>query len=137
MVAWLKYLLQRGVAGLQNAQAVYLDPAKLVKVQGLDHAGDPTGIGLGWIHLLSPDSPSHLVEKTGGGAGFSTYIALNHTRHTAIFLARTDGPLPPTVNVYRAANDLLLAASGLPPMPPPPPKPVAKRTRHRRRPAHK
>jgi serine-type D-Ala-D-Ala carboxypeptidase/endopeptidase len=137
MVAWLKYLLQRGDTGLQNPQAVYLDPAKLVKVQGLDHAGDPTGIGLGWIHLLSPDSPSHLVEKTGGGAGFSTYIALSHTCHTAIFLARTDGPLPPTVNVYRAANDLLLSASGLPPMPPPPPKPVAKRTRHRRRAAHK
>jgi D-alanyl-D-alanine-carboxypeptidase/D-alanyl-D-alanine-endopeptidase len=60
--------------------------AHLVSEKGLDHAGEPTGIGLGWIHILPVDSPSHIIEKTGGGAGFETYIALNHARNAAIFL---------------------------------------------------
>jgi D-alanyl-D-alanine-carboxypeptidase/D-alanyl-D-alanine-endopeptidase len=138
MAIWLKYLLQTGVPGTPaydaSAQAIYLLPSNLIRQQGLDHAGNPTGIGLGWIHLLPVDSPSHLVEKTGGGAGFQTYIAINHSRRTAIFVAATEGPAGSHVNLFKAANDLLLAVAGLPPLPPTPPRPAAKRTRpHRRR----
>jgi D-alanyl-D-alanine-carboxypeptidase/D-alanyl-D-alanine-endopeptidase len=133
MVVWLKYLLGTAAPAIpaQNpaAQAVYVLPANLKSTQGLDHAGDPTGIGLGWIHLLPADSPSHIVEKTGGGAGFSTYIAINHARRTAIFVAATDGPIDTHQNLFKAANDLLLAVAGLPPLPPPPPKPTPKRRR--------
>lgn len=123
MAQWLKYLL-----GIQNpaAQAVYLLPSNLASVQGLDHAGAPTGIGLGWMHLLAPDDPSHLIEKTGGGAGFVTYIALNHARNTGLFVAFTEGDHSTHFNVFKAANDLLLAVSGLPPMPPEPPRPPAR-----------
>ncbi|MEO6806004.1 MAG: D-alanyl-D-alanine-carboxypeptidase/endopeptidase AmpH [Edaphobacter sp.] len=138
MTIWLQYLL--GTSGVSipaqdpAAQAVYIHPADLVSQKGLDHAGEPTGIGLGWLHLLPSDDPSHIVEKTGGGAGFSTYIAINHSRHTAIFLAATDGPGDIHSNLFYKANNLLLAMAGLPPLPPPPPKPVVKHThRHRRR----
>jgi D-alanyl-D-alanine-carboxypeptidase/D-alanyl-D-alanine-endopeptidase len=145
MAAWLQYLLRTGDNPTQNliqypdAQAVYLLPSDLISQKGLDHAGDPTGIGLGWIHLLPPEDPSHIIEKTGGGAGFTTYIAINHYRHTAIFLAVTDGPPFEThFNLFNGANNLLLALSGLPPIPPPPPKPVkpakpAKPARHTHR----
>jgi serine-type D-Ala-D-Ala carboxypeptidase/endopeptidase len=131
MAIWLKYLLRTGLPGIPaqdaSAQAVYILPSKLVSQKGLDHAGEPTGVGLGWIHILPIDSPSHIVEKTGGGAGFQTYIAINHSRRTAIFLAATDGPVDTHLNLFNAANKLLLAVAGLPPLPPPPPKPVAKR----------
>ena len=117
MAQWLKYLL-----GFQNpaAQEVYLLPSNLASVRGLDRAGEPTGIGLGWMHLLAPDSPSHLIEKTGGGAGFVTYIALNHARNTALFVAFTEGSGSTHFNVFKSANDLLLSVFGLPPMPPEP-----------------
>jgi D-alanyl-D-alanine-carboxypeptidase/D-alanyl-D-alanine-endopeptidase len=133
MAVWLKYLL-----GAQDpaAQAVYIQPETLVSVKGLDHAGTPTGIGLGWMHLLAPDDPSAIVEKTGGGAGFLTYIALNHARKTGLFLAMTDGSIETHLNVFRAANDLLLAVSGLPPMPPEPERHPAAR-RPVRKPRHK
>lgn len=128
MAIWLKYLLASGdplaPTYATSAQAVRLLPENLLHQQGLDHAGDATAIGLGWIHLLPLDSPSHIVEKTGGGAGFSTYIAINHARRTAIFLARTEGAVETDLNPFKAANDLLLAAAGLPPLPPPPPKPA-------------
>jgi len=136
MAVWLKYLLGTGAplipAQDANAQAVYILPSKLVSQKGLDHAGEPTGVGLGWIHILPTDTPSHIVEKTGGGAGFETYIAINHSRRTAIFLAATDGAVDTHLNIFNAANKLLLAVAGLPPLPPPQPKPAAAH-RHTRR----
>jgi D-alanyl-D-alanine-carboxypeptidase/D-alanyl-D-alanine-endopeptidase len=136
MAIWLKYLLATGdplaPTYSSSAQAFRILPSNLIDQQGLDHAGEPTAVGLGWIHLLPLDSPSHIVEKTGGGAGFTTYIAINHARHTAIFLARTDGPIDTDLNPFKAANSLLLAAAGLPPLPPPPPKSAPRRPRLRR-----
>ena len=141
MAIWLKYLLQTGGPGDPvydaSAQATYLLPANLTRQIGLDHAGEPTGVGLGWIHLLPVDSPSHLVEKTGGGAGFTTYIVLNHERRTALFFALTDGAIQTHLNPFNAANKLLLAVSGLPPLPPPPPRPVRKSPRKRTNPRHR
>jgi serine-type D-Ala-D-Ala carboxypeptidase/endopeptidase len=137
MAIWLKYLLRTGRPGIPaqdaSAQAVYILPSNLVRQKGLDHAGEPTGVGLGWIHILPIDSPSHIVEKTGGGAGFQTYIAINHSRRTAIFLAATDGPVDTHLNLFNAANELLLAVAGLPPLPSPPPKPAAKHKHPHRR----
>jgi D-alanyl-D-alanine-carboxypeptidase/D-alanyl-D-alanine-endopeptidase len=130
MAIWLKYLLGTVGSGIPTqdpaAQAIYILPSDLVRQKGLDHAGLPTGIGLGWIHLLPIDEPSHIIEKTGGGAGFSTYIAINQSRHTAIFLAATYGPVDTHLNLFNAANKLLLAVAGLPPLPPPSPKPAVK-----------
>jgi D-alanyl-D-alanine-carboxypeptidase/D-alanyl-D-alanine-endopeptidase len=138
MAIWLKYLLRTDGPGKPSkdasAQAVYVLPSNLVSQKGLDHAGEPTGIGLGWIHILPIDSPSHIVEKTGGGAGFETYIAINHSRRTAIFVAATDGPVDTHLNLFNAANKLLLAVAGLPPLPSPPPRPATRRKHpHRRR----
>jgi serine-type D-Ala-D-Ala carboxypeptidase/endopeptidase len=163
MEIWLKYLLGTGAQAQDPAaQAVYIQASNLVRQQGLDHAGEPTGLGLGWMHLLPPNSPSHIVEKTGGGAGFVTYIAINHARHAAIFFAATDGlsrpkpnrskparPKPPMpsqgapnpgvqvehVNLFYAANNLLLTVSGLPPLLPPPPRHV-RVVAHKHAPAH-
>jgi serine-type D-Ala-D-Ala carboxypeptidase/endopeptidase len=137
MAIWLKYLLRTGRPGIPaqdaSAQAVYILPSNLVSQKGLDHAGEPTGVGLGWIHILSIDSPSHILEKTGGGAGYETYIAINHSRRTAIFLAATDGSVDTHLNLFNAANKLLLAVAGLPPLPLPPPKPAAKHKHAHRR----
>lgn len=137
MEVWLQYLLRTGGPALSAqdpaAQAVYIVPSSLIRQRGLDHAGEPTGVGLGWIHILPVDSPSHIIEKTGGGAGFATYIAINHSRRTALFLAATEGSFNTHLNLFNAANKLLLAVAGLPPLPPPPPKPAVVRTRARRR----
>lgn len=137
MTIWLRYLLDFGPAQQDPAaQAVYLHPSDLTRQKGLDHAGEPTGIGLGWIHILPLDSPSHIVEKTGGGAGFETYIALDHARRTAVFVAATEGRHASHLNLFNAANKLLLAVAGLPPLPEPPAPPVRRVRRHGHRPSH-
>jgi D-alanyl-D-alanine-carboxypeptidase/D-alanyl-D-alanine-endopeptidase len=100
----------------QAPMEVYLKPSQLRSMQGLSHAGDPTGIGLAWIQL--GDGPSALVEKTGGGAGFQTYLALNLKRHTGIFVAVTDGAGHAQIDFYHEANTLLADLAGVPAVPP-------------------
>lgn len=134
MAIWLKYLVGKGGPALisqdSSAQAVYLDPARLIRQVGLDHAGTPTGIGLGWMHLPPTGDPSHIIEKTGGGAGFSSYIAMIPARHIALFFAFAEGS-GWKQNVFKEANNMMLNLAGLPPQPEEPFKP---RPRHRSRP---
>ncbi|SFS04353.1 D-alanyl-D-alanine-carboxypeptidase / D-alanyl-D-alanine-endopeptidase [Granulicella pectinivorans] len=128
MTLWLKYLLGLpGVPVHQNsaAQAVYVDPLQLKGTKGLDHAGQPTGIGLGWLRLGYPGDPSMIIQKTGGGGGFTTYIALDPARHAGVFVAATDGTHFTHTHMFQQINNLLLAVSGLPAQPlPVDPEPV-------------
>jgi D-alanyl-D-alanine-carboxypeptidase/D-alanyl-D-alanine-endopeptidase len=121
MVKFLHYLVGAGApAQAADAQSVYLLPAKLAGQYGLDHAGRPSGIGLGWIHIGGNEDVSHIVEKTGGGAGFTTYIAIHPASHTALFVAETEGRArgwQPGFNLFKASNNGLLALAGLPPLP--------------------
>jgi serine-type D-Ala-D-Ala carboxypeptidase/endopeptidase len=120
MVKFLQYLLHTPDAPPLPAPAltVYLNPAQLKSIQGLSHAGDPTGIGLAWIQLGDPTSPSSLLQKTGGGAGFTTYIAISPDRRTGIFLAATEGKGRWQIDFFHEANNLLAALANVPPLPP-------------------
>lgn len=120
MSRFLKYLLRLpGVPVHQSgwSTGMYIDPANLRSVQGLGHAGVADGIGIGWVEINKLYGESRIVEKTGGGAGFQTYIALNPARHAGVFIARTDGRGRGGANLFREANDLLLALVNLPPVP--------------------
>jgi len=123
MAKWLRYLVGAGTPALPaeaaGVRAYYLLPSSLTRQYGLDHAGKPTEIGLGWILLGENTDPSHIIEKTGGGAGFTTYIAIHPASHTALFVATTDGPhgWHPGFNLFKASNNALLALAGLPPLP--------------------
>jgi len=120
MTKLLKYLLHiPGTAAQPDAAlSIYLNPAQLKSVQGLSHAGDPTGIGLAWIQLGDPATPSAILQKTGGGAGFTTYIALSPSRKTGIFLAATWGKGDATIDFFHEANNLLADLANVPPLPP-------------------
>jgi D-alanyl-D-alanine-carboxypeptidase/D-alanyl-D-alanine-endopeptidase len=124
MEKFLKYLVGAGGPELpaqpDDAHGVYLLPSSLNGQYGLDHAGRPSGIGLGWMHLGANGDVSHLIEKTGGGAGFTTYIVIHPASHTALFVAATEGSAhgwQPGFNLFKSANNGLLALAGLPPLP--------------------
>ncbi len=81
--------------------------------------GRPNGIGLGWMHLGTSEDMWHIIEKTGGGAGFTTYIAIHPASHTALFVAVTEGrphAWKAGFNLFTASNNGLLALAGLPPL---------------------
>jgi D-alanyl-D-alanine-carboxypeptidase/D-alanyl-D-alanine-endopeptidase len=119
MTRWLEYLL--GLPGVPMHQdpaatATYIQSSDLRWTQGLGHAGVPNGIGLGWVHINQPDDPTMIIEKTGGGAGYTTYIALNPGRHIGLFVAATEGRHA-AADIFRASNDLLTYLAGLTPVP--------------------
>jgi serine-type D-Ala-D-Ala carboxypeptidase/endopeptidase len=124
MTRWLEYLLDLPGVPMHHdpaATATYIQSSELRWTQGLGRAGVPNGIGLGWVHINqpddpTPDDPTTIIEKTGGGAGFTTYIALNPRRHIGIFVAATDGRHN-GADIFRASNDLLLYLAGLTPAP--------------------
>ena len=119
MTRWLKYVLDLpGVTLHQDpaATATYIPSSQLRWTQGLGHAGVPNGIGLGWVHINQPDDPAMIIEKTGGGAGYTTYIALSPGRHIGIFVAATEGRHA-GANIFRESNDLLTYLAGLTPVP--------------------
>ena len=120
MAKFLQYLLQTPGSPAQPplALGVSLEPHQLKSIRGLSHAGDPTGIGLAWIQLGDPTSPSSIIEKTGGGAGFSTYIALSPSHRTGVFLAVTEGKGDWKIDLFHEANNLLAALANVPPLPP-------------------
>jgi D-alanyl-D-alanine-carboxypeptidase/D-alanyl-D-alanine-endopeptidase len=118
MTRWLKYLL--GLPGVPvhqdpAATATYIPASELRWTQGIGRAGVPNGIGLGWVHINQPDDPTMIIEKTGGGAGYTTYIALNPARHIGIFVAATQD-LHAGPEVFRESNDLLIYLAGLTPV---------------------
>jgi len=125
MARFLGYLV--GAPGYPAPPAdsftIHFTPAQLKTMQGLSHAGDPTGVGLAWIQLGDPSTPSAIMEKTGGGAGFSTYIALSPGRKTGIFVAMTEASNDWRIDLFHETNDLLAALANVPPLPPRPPRP--------------
>jgi D-alanyl-D-alanine-carboxypeptidase/D-alanyl-D-alanine-endopeptidase len=77
-------------------------------------------------------APSHIIEKTGGGGGFTSYIAIVPARHAAIFFSFAEGT-GWKQNVFKEANNMLLNLAGLPLLPEEPFKPKARlHPKHRR-----
>jgi serine-type D-Ala-D-Ala carboxypeptidase/endopeptidase len=121
MSRWLAYLL--GAPGFplhQNpaAMAMYIQASELRWMQGVNRAGIPNGIGLGWIYLNQPKDPDGIIEKTGGGAGFTTYIALNPEHHIGIFVAATDGRHTGSgvaPEIFHESNNLIARLGGFNP----------------------
>ncbi|MFI4934378.1 MAG: D-alanyl-D-alanine-carboxypeptidase/endopeptidase AmpH [Caulobacterales bacterium] len=63
----------------------------LTKIEGIDIAGPAAGMGLGWVALAADASHPALLEKTGGGDGFNTYMALAPGSQIGVFVVVTRG----------------------------------------------
>ena len=89
MALWLRAQLAPGAAAdaRRISQAIYVQRAALAKAVGLDHAGPATAIGLGWLEQTASPAHSRILEKTGGGDGFLTYVVIDPARRVGVFLA--------------------------------------------------
>src|SRR5579871_3203493 len=89
MGLWMKAQLAAGQPDPTRhiSQAVYVRRDALARAAGIDHAGPASGIGLGWIEEEADDTHPRILQKTGGGDGFLTYIVLDPVSRVGIFLA--------------------------------------------------
>jgi D-alanyl-D-alanine-carboxypeptidase/D-alanyl-D-alanine-endopeptidase len=116
MGAWIKHQLAAGGAApdARAGQTVYYRRDALAFAEGLDVAGPATGIGLAWIQLDPTATHPRLLEKTGGGGGFMTYVALAPDRRVGMFVAINSVGFRRIQALSARTNDLVGALAAAP-----------------------
>ena len=75
MARWLRHNLTDTDGALALAQAVYRPRQALDAAIGFDDAGPMEGLALGWVVIAADGVHPMLLAKSGGGAGFMSYMA--------------------------------------------------------------
>ena len=55
---------------------MYFQRHDLVSLKGMDVPGQADALGLGWVYMAPKDGLPGIIQKTGGGGGFITYMAM-------------------------------------------------------------
>jgi D-alanyl-D-alanine-carboxypeptidase/D-alanyl-D-alanine-endopeptidase len=144
MARWMQSQLAAGApdATRQISQRIYVQRDQLAYASGVDVAGPANGIGLAWIELAPDGGHPRLIEKTGGGYGFMTYVVLDPERRIGVFFAMNRMSGGALKRGALGANDLVATLGGFDPAlakpaappsrpGPPKPKPKGKRELHR------
>ncbi len=73
----------------------------MVSLKGMDVAGQADALGLGWVYMAPKADLPGIMQKTGGGGGFITYMAMvpektlafcgGHTKQLTKFSNMSDG----------------------------------------------
>jgi serine-type D-Ala-D-Ala carboxypeptidase/endopeptidase len=86
MARWLRHNIEDGDGVLVLSHAVYRQRQALTAAIGFDEAGPVAGLGLGWVVVAGEGIHPTLVAKSGGGAGFMSYIAFAPGRNVGLFV---------------------------------------------------
>jgi D-alanyl-D-alanine-carboxypeptidase/D-alanyl-D-alanine-endopeptidase len=109
MARWLGTQLAPGAAAdaRRISQAIYFQRAALGAAVGLDHAGPASAIGLAWIEQTATATHPRILEKTGGGDGFLTYVVIDPARRVGVFVAFDNASGRRMESVTADANELV------------------------------
>ena len=91
MGTWMAYVLGLNPRHKQEPQALQMiyKSSALASVEALDKGGPPDAIGLGWIQLAASGATPAIVQKTGGGVGFMSYMAVVPAAQVGVFAVMT------------------------------------------------
>ncbi len=87
MARWLRHNIEDANGMLALSHAVYRQRQALPAAIGFDEAGPMAGLGLGWVTVTAQGIHPALIAKSGGGAGFMSYIAFAPGRNVGLFVA--------------------------------------------------
>ena len=97
MARWLRHHLADDDGGgvLALGHAVYRQRQSMPAALGFDEAAPMAGLGLGWVLVAAEGIQPMILEKSGGGAGFMSYVAFAPGRGVGVFVAvnRVDFPM--------------------------------------------
>jgi D-alanyl-D-alanine-carboxypeptidase/D-alanyl-D-alanine-endopeptidase len=117
MARWMQSQLAAGAPDpvRKVSQAIYVRRDQLAYASGLDIAGPANGVGLAWIELAPDPGHPRLIEKTGGGYGFMTYLVLDPERRIGMFVAMNRMSGGALKRAAQDANDLVATLGGFNP----------------------
>ncbi|PHM45112.1 hypothetical protein Xmau_01320 [Xenorhabdus mauleonii] len=90
-------------------QGIYFKRADLTSIRGMDVAGKADGIGLGWVYMGAKDNIPGIYQKTGGGGGFNTYMAMIPEQNIGVFVVMTRKEQSKFSRVTNGVNELVAA----------------------------
>jgi len=111
MVLWLRHNLARADAAawptLALTHAAYVQRQDLSAVIGFDEAGPMDAIALAWLVEMADGHRPMILQKTGGLAGFMTYIAFAPGRDVGVFVAVNRIDFGTFSDLTEGANELI------------------------------
>ncbi|MBD2795906.1 D-alanyl-D-alanine-carboxypeptidase/endopeptidase AmpH [Xenorhabdus sp. 18] len=90
-------------------QGIYFKRADLTSITGMDVAGQADGIGLGWVYMDAKNDIPGIYQKTGGGGGFNTYMAMIPEQNIGVFVVMTRKEKSQFSRVTSGVNELIAA----------------------------
>jgi len=109
MALWLQAQLHPKSPVLQRAQQMVYRRRDLRAINGMDHAGQADALGLGWVYMDARAGQPAMLQKTGGGGGFLTYVAIDPQRRIGVFVAMTRSRHISPRGMINQANKLVTA----------------------------
>jgi serine-type D-Ala-D-Ala carboxypeptidase/endopeptidase len=107
MARWLRHNLEDTSGALALSHAIYRPRQTMPAAIGFDEVAPMAGLGLGWVEVAAQANQPMLLVKSGGGAGFMSYIAFAPGRGVGVFLAVNRVDFPMFLGLAGAANNLL------------------------------
>ena len=116
MMRWMQQFLAsdfhtRG-SQADRMQTLIYQRAQFTRVVGMDVPGRADALGLGWVYMAPKNGRPGIIQKTGGGGGFITYMAMVPQSNIGVFVVVTRSPLTRFVNMSDGVNDLVTELSG-------------------------
>ncbi|AWN42921.1 D-alanyl-D-alanine-carboxypeptidase/endopeptidase AmpH [Methylobacterium durans] len=107
MARWLRHNLDTGNPALALSHAVYRPRQAMQATIGFDEAAPMAGLGLGWVAVAARSIEPMLLVKSGGGAGFMSYVALAPGRDVGVFVVVNRADFAMFSGLTDAANKLI------------------------------
>ncbi|HEX5325397.1 MAG TPA: D-alanyl-D-alanine-carboxypeptidase/endopeptidase AmpH [Acetobacteraceae bacterium] len=111
MVVWLRHQMNTADAAvspvLAVSHAIYRLRQTMPAAIGFDEAGPMAGLGLAWVMQAADGPQPMLLEKSGGGGGFMTYVAFAPGRGVGVFVAVDRVDFAMFAALVGAANQLV------------------------------
>ena len=120
MMRWMQQFLSSDffTRGQQadRMQTLIYQRSQLTRVIGMDVPGKADALGLGWVYMKPKNGQPGIIQKTGGGGGFITYMAMNPQANVGAFVVVTRSSLTRFNNMSDGINELVSELSGVRPV---------------------
>lgn len=91
----------------QQLLKMYYQREKLTMIKGMDVPGKAAALGLGWVYMAPQNGLPGIIQKTGGGGGFITYMALIPEKNVGVFVVVARTELSKFTNMSDGVNQLV------------------------------
>lgn len=116
MGRWMQQFLNSAVSHrtpqIDRLQTLIYRRDQLTKVEGMDVPGRADALGMGWVYMAPKAGHPGIIQKTGGGGGFITYMAMVPQHNVGVFVVVTRSPLTRFTPMSDGVNNMLAELVG-------------------------